>query len=61
MKLRWKPEDIAEVKAAAHTAGEDASEFIRTAALHRARGEETLSTPDEKQAESKEQSARGDK
>jgi uncharacterized protein (DUF1778 family) len=47
MKLRWKPEDFEEVKAAAHEAGEDASEFIRTAALRRARGEDALSTPDE--------------
>ena len=37
MKLRWRPEELEEVKVAAHAAGEDTSEFIRTAALRRAR------------------------
>ena len=40
MKLRWKPEELEEVKAAAHAAGEDTSEYIRTAALNRARNVE---------------------
>jgi hypothetical protein len=40
MKLRWRPEELEEVKTAAHAAGEDTSEFIRTAALNRARNDE---------------------
>lgn len=36
MKLRWRDDEIALVKAAAEVAGEDLSHFIRQAALDRA-------------------------
>ena len=46
-QLRWTEEELLTVKEAAHTAGEDTSEFIRNAALQRAAAKDTLSTPDE--------------
>lgn len=36
-KLRWKEDEIEEVRVAAEAVGEDVSHFIRTAALERSR------------------------
>lgn len=42
MKLRWTEIEIEAVRLAAHTAGEDVSHYIRTAALTRAQRDERI-------------------